>query len=203
MTALAGNAGSVLITSGANITFTSEAMTDAGDHINYQITNLVKQYWDDSVAPTIEASTDSGSTWHAAPANTVQYVNGRVKFASANGSGDLIRASGKYFATATLATANEWDLSLDVNMVDTTVFSDSFKEQVPIMISATAKVSQFYVDNTFIALMASRMILVLYVNATHHYDAYAYLKADSIKDAAAGVITEDLEFDIAGVLYYN
>lgn len=57
--ALHGRKAQVLMTSGVGISMTNEAMTDAGDHQNYTITNSAKRYWDKTASFTTQQANDA------------------------------------------------------------------------------------------------------------------------------------------------
>ena len=204
MTVTAGYKSDVYITSTPSVSMTNEATTADATRELYTITDSLKRYWDDSAAFVIETSPD-GTTWSAAAGYTLQYVGGVVVFGSAQSVGTQIRVtSGKYFPFSKLANGTEWDISVDMNLVDVTKFGDVWKLQLPLQKSGSAKVNSYFVDGTFLSYLGSKMILILYVDATSttRYETFAYLTNESIKTVATGVIEDDLSFEISGPVYF-
>lgn len=201
---LAGYLGDLYMAAGAPVAFTHEAMTDSGDHETYSITNDAKRYWDDSAAPTVEISLDSGSTWNAAGAGTyaVQYVGGVVTFTTVNASRS-VRVSGNYLAASQVGNAYAWEVTPTRNIMDTTTFGNEWKQKTSGLKDAQAKASAYYLDGTFQNMLGERFILVLYVDVANdiRFEAYALLKTPSIKVSVDGTVDEDLEFEVDGTLY--
>jgi hypothetical protein len=207
MAAIAGYQADLYMASGAGVTFTEEAMTDEGAHTVYHHGTAAHRYWDDTASLTIEISTDSGSNWDTVdPADiTVDYVGGVVTFASANGGTDLVRASGKYLAISQVGQAFNWELSPSADILDITTFGDDWKVKRVGLHDATGKASQYYLDGTFFALLGSRFVMIFYphFSAGERFEAYAYLKANSIKSAVADAIGEDLDWEVDGKVFYR
>jgi hypothetical protein len=74
MAKLTGKKGLVKV-SGSPLTLTSEATTDAGDHLNYQITNTAKRVLDPTAAVTVK---ENGVT--TTQPYTINRLNGKVTF---------------------------------------------------------------------------------------------------------------------------
>jgi hypothetical protein len=205
MAAIAGYQADLYMASGAGVTFTEEAMTDSGDHTIYTPTTTAHRYWDDTATLLIEKSTDDGDNWSTVTNYTVDYVGGVVTFASANGGTDLIRASGKYLAISQVGQAFNWELSPSADILDITTFGDDWKVKRVGLHDATGKASQYYLDGTFFALLGSRFVMIFYphFSAGERFEAYAYLKANSIKSAVADAIGEDLDWEVDGKVFYR
>ncbi|MDE2099063.1 MAG: hypothetical protein KGL39_17550 [Patescibacteria group bacterium] len=206
MAAIAGKAAAIYATSAASTAFTNQAMTVAGDFKTCTITSATYRYWDSTVAPTVQTSTDSGATWQTAAANgyTVQNVGGIVVFAAALAVGEEVRASGDYYPVAQIGEAHEWTLDVDADTLDATVFGDSWKEYQQGLRSATATIKRYYVDDYFVQYLSGPLVLVLYVDAANklRYEGYARLKKDAISAAIKDLIGESLDLDFDGQVYY-
>jgi len=210
MTAIAGSGAQILAASGTSTSFTDETLTDAGDHKTYTIATSAHRYWDDSVVPVIQESTDSGSTWHtAAEAYTIQYVGGVVHFASANTSSNLYRAhSGKYFTITTIGGGHEWDLTTDLDLYDVTEFGQTFHTFIAGLVGGSGTINRFWIDTYFTTLIltgSARAIVALYTDTANgkRYEGYAFIKQEQLKVPVGGVVDETLGFTIDKTLYYN
>src|SRR5579885_3503944 len=147
--ALAGFHGDLYMASGDPVSFTHEAMTDSGDHTIYNITDATKRYWDDATAPTVEVSTDSGSTWNTASDYTVQYVGGVVTFGTSDDTRS-VRVSGAYLAASQVGQAYSWEVTPSANLMDATTFASAgWKEKIAGLKDASAKASRYFLDGTF------------------------------------------------------
>jgi hypothetical protein len=206
MAAIAGYLSDLYMASGAGVTFTTEAMTDSGDHTIYTAGTAAHRYWDDTSALTIEVSTDGGSTWGAPTAGTysVQYVGGVVTFTTADPTRS-VRASGKYLAISQIGQAYDWELTPTADVLDVTTFSSNgWKEKIVGLHDATGKASSYFLDGTFFGLLGQRLVIVFYpkFSTGERFEGFAFLKSDPMKMAVDAVISEELDFEIDGTLYY-
>lgn len=210
MTAINGINAAIYAASGTSTATTNEAMTDLGDHLNYFITNTAKRYWDDSVVPTFQESTDSGSTWHALPAAvTTRYAGGYITFAVARNATYQYRAATvNYFTITTIGGAHEWQFTYDQDLLDATEFGQAWHTFVPGTSQGTASVMRWYVDTYFSSLLLTgnqRTILALYVNTGTgaRYEGYAFLKQSQLKLAELALVDVALSFTLDKTWYYN
>jgi hypothetical protein len=198
----------VYITSAPSVGLTNEATTADAGWLNYTITNAAKRYLDDTVTPLVQTSPD-GTTWSTAVGYTLNYVGAIVTFGTARAVGTQIRFStGSYFPYAQLGQSKEWSLEVDSTLLDVTPFSPAgaWKVYLDSINGATAKVGRYWLDGTFLATLVTgaKVVLVLYVDATSttRYEAYAFLKSDSIKAAVTATVDEELSFVINGQLNF-
>jgi len=211
MAAISGSSAQILAASGTSTSLTDETLTDSGDHIHYTIATSSKRYWDDSVVPVIQESTDSGATWHtAAEAYTIQYPGGTVVFGSANPSANLFRAhSGKYFTITTIGGAHEWDLTINADLYDATDFASAgWKTYIAGLKGGSGTIARYFIDAYFINLLLTgsvRGILALYVSTVSgaRYEGYAYLNQLGQKTPVNGLVEDSMSFTIDRSLYYN
>ena len=205
MAALVGYSADLYMASGAGVTFTAEVMTDSGDHQTYNAGTTTHRYWDDTSALTIEVSTDGGVTWNAAAAGTfsVRYCGGVVTFTTSNAARQ-VRATGKYLAISQIGQAYEWELSPSANIYDVSVFGNGWKQKVSGLKDASAKASSYFVDGTLLGLLGSRFVIIFYAafSAGTRFEAFAWLKTDPTKVGVDAVISEELDFDVDGTVYY-
>jgi hypothetical protein len=206
MTALAGTSADLYIASGAGVTFTTEAVADTGDHQNYRQTGTpAHRYWDDTSALTVEISTNGGGSWSTAKPTTytVQYCGGLITFTTIDAT-RTARATGKYLTISKVGLAHQWEANPSAAIVDVTVFGDAWHEKLVTLKDASAKASHYYVDAAFLNLLGARFVLVLYINFSvgSRMEGFAILKTPAAKVSVDGVVEEELEFEIAGQLFY-
>jgi hypothetical protein len=206
MTALAGTSADLYIASGAGVTFTTEAVADTGDHQNYRQTGTpAHRYWDDTSSLTVEISTNGGGSWSTPSSSTytVQYCGGLITFTTIDAT-RTVRATGKYLAISKVGLAHSWEASPSADIIDVSVFGDTWHEKIVTLKDASAKASRYYVDGAFLSLLGARFVLVLYINFSvgSRLEGFAILKTPAAKVAVDGVVEEELEFEIAGQLFY-
>ena len=206
MTALQGFKADLYMASGAGVTFTTEAVADTGDHQNYRQTGTpTHRYWDDTQTLTIEVSFNGGGSWATATPGTftVQYVGGLVTFTTVDAT-RTVRATGKYLAISQIGLAHSWEASPSADVLDVTVFGDTWKEKIVGLHDASAKASHYYIDGSFLSLLGSRFVLILYINQSvgTRLEGFALLKTPAAKVSVDSTVDEELEFEITGKLYY-
>ncbi len=204
--ALEGTKSDVYIANGTPLTFTNEACGANGDFTRYTINDAAKRYWDAGTSPTIETSPD-GVTWSPATDYTIEYVGGVVVFAAQQPAGTQIRASGKYLAVSQVGEANQWSLDINQELVKVPKFGDTWQRQIPVLLSASGKLSRWWMDNSFFDEVTNgvKVVLVLYtdVSTGSRYEMYANLSGKSTKVSEAEAETDDLSFQSVGPLYYR
>jgi hypothetical protein len=211
MTALAGYNGSVLITSSPNVALTDEVLADEGDHKTFDEPTASKRYWDRTAAFTVQTSIDGGTTWSTAAAGTytIRYVTGQVVLNSALTGTPACRIhAGAYLPFSTFGEMKNWEATPAVDMLDASVFGSRWKQYLPSLQGAALKLAQFYVDNTFLAVVNNSSTNLFVVscltgrNSTERYEGYAHLKQDDIKLAVNALVEEGLDLQIDGQFYY-
>lgn len=211
MAAIAGYGGSVLVSSLPNVALTNEALTDAGDHKTFSEPSAIKQYWDRSATFVVQTAPD-GTTWTTADPSTysIRYVSGQVVFNTAiSGATPACRiSSGAYLPYSTFGNMKSWEVVPAVDMLDSSVFGSNWKQYLPALLGATAKLSQFYADNTLSSVVSNpaNNVFVLSMKtgrtATERWEGFARFKQDDIKNAVNALVTEDLDVQIDGQLYF-
>ena len=132
-----------------------ESCTDFGDHTHYYAS--AHAAWDPTKTLTVQKSTDSGSTWNTVTNYVFWYPLGIITFASANGSGDLIRISaGSYFVLSALAGAHSWKATGKADTKETTGFqaTGGWATYIATVKSLTATISCYSVDARVLNEMA-------------------------------------------------
>lgn len=182
-------------------TFTTEAMTDAGDHKTWNITHNTYRFWDPKTVPTIYV----GGVDHTDYFATVQYCGGQITSASDRGA-VTVTASGKYFVATQLSQAHAWTLNASMDKEDTTVFGDTVKKQTAANLNGTITVSRFYPGSGGFGIQAlapstyPRVALVLYETQSTGVRWECYATVDSVEYAveAENIIPETVTFALEG-----
>lgn len=206
--AKSGSCGRILQQTGNSTAFTAEAMTDAGNHLRYAITNAVKAYWNNAVAIVVETSVDEGENWTAVSTGfSIEYAGGNIVFAVARNAAHLFRVSGAYWPVAVWGGFLNWKLSLSVALLDsTTLESGDWKEFTPSLKEGSISADAFWQDETNMALLgAGKIALILFTDygtALQRYETFAQLKGDSITNAVGELVKEALEFVVDGNNFY-
>jgi len=112
---------------------------------------------------------------------------------------------------ALIAEVTDWNLDVQVNILDTTIMADAWKDQIGGIKSWSGKITcnwymtdaqQTTIQNAILTGTSS-VALALSVNGgTNSYSGSAWIKQFSIKDAAQAVVTFDLTFDGTGAITY-
>jgi hypothetical protein len=204
MAAKSGNKAVVYITSAPSVSAVDLPCTgDAGRTI-YTVNDIAKRFWDKAVAVIVETSPD-GTTWTPFPTGfTVQYCGGKIIFASARTAGTQVRVDVNYYPVSQLAEAKEWSLDIEVEMLDGTKFGDTWKTNYAGQRSASGSVSQWWVDNFFLANITNPLVAVLYIEdgQPQRYEAFIKLTSDGVNAAVDNLIEEEINFDTDGEVYY-
>lgn len=198
--AISGVVGAVWKADGTSVVFTDEATTPNAAKTRYVITNTTKRYWDDSLPVTVKKNAVVQSSGYS-----LEYAGGVVVFAVALTS-ETILVSGKYFNTTQLATFFNWKLDIDAELKDITTFASSgWKEQLAVINGWSASAEGYWADGSFISLLGSRVILILWVDDTSNkrYEGYIIMKKNSIEEPVDDVIKESIDIEGTGPLYYH
>lgn len=106
-------------------------MTDAGDHLNY--TYGSNKYWNPNIPPVITKQAGGVGPFVAVSAvlYTVDYVNGKITFLSANGAADVIKINGiEYMTLQAIGDMFDWTLDTKIGIADATAFGDQFETKL-------------------------------------------------------------------------
>lgn len=198
---IAGKLGAVYRTVGSSTAFTNEATNSDSTHKRYTIAANVKRYWDDTNPIVVKVNGTVRSTgFH------IEYAGGVVVFDIALGTSDVVTVSGNYFNTQQCSTFFDWKLDTDTDMKDVTTFaSGGFREYIPMLKGWNASADGYWADESFAGLVGQRIIVALYVDSTSdkRYEGYIMLKKNSIQEKTNDVVSENVEFQGTGELYYH
>lgn len=198
---ISGKLGAVYRTNGASVAFEDEATNADATRRRYTIANNSRKYWDDSVPVIVKVNGTIRTTgFH------VEYPGGVIVFDVPLGTSDVVTVSEKYFNTLQCATFFNWKLDSDTDTKDVTTFaSNGWKEYLSTISGWSASADGYWADESFAGLIGNRIILVLYVDSTtnERYEGYILLKKNSIQEKVDDVVSESVDFQGTGQLYYH
>ena len=184
--------------SGSPLTLTSEATSDAGAHLVYQITNAAKRVLDPTA--TITVKEDGSAT---AAAYTLNRLNGTVTFTIARGPTVVVTVSGSYLPLSTAVSCTEWSLTLTATSGDVSEFGDVWVERIALTKDASGSVKSWRdtVDRTWeTALLAGTPIVIsLYTLSTGNPDflLWALLNKQQVQAAIKSAQNQSIDFESA------
>lgn len=199
MAELAGLLGKIYLSSGSSASFTTEAMTDSGNHLRYSITDTDLAYWDIDSAITVYVDGSPVTSGYS-----IEYAGGNIIFETSQGA-STITVSGKYFTVAEVGGFYNYKVNIEKTMVDITTFGDTFKKVLPILGDWSATAERFYYDETFTDLVGSKLVCVFYMDEASaiRYEGYAYIKKNDINTPTTDVIKESLELVGESGIYFR
>ena len=208
MAAIASYNAQLYITSMPSVSFSNIALTDAGDHKTFSISDQTKRYWDIAQTITVQTSPD-GTTWSTVTSGfTIQYVGGKILFSSpVSGGTPSCRVSAYYMPYSFLGYAKNAEVTAQLGIEDVTAFQNppsAWKTKLATIGETSIKLGKWWIDATFASYLQNRCVVSIYsgANSNQRYECYAFLKQDSIKIAVDKVIEEELDFESDGTLYY-
>ena len=176
--------------SGSPIDFNDEAMTTT-DNLIYKIDDETKRVWDYKTDPVVKVDTVIVTTGYS-----VVKLSGQIVFDADPGGG--VTVSGKYVTLTAVATANEYDYSLENDFEDITPFKSEYKKKKVVMSGMTGSVGKFReLDNYFIDQLISGdpVVIEFYVDEVEDpVRVFALLDSDEIAAAANGIQSEKISF---------
>lgn len=217
MTTMVGKKADFYLASGTPVAFATEAMTDVSNVVLgqsvrtvYQISNSVKRYWDANTTLLVEISLNSGTSWAPVTPDAVQYAGGRIKFNASQQAAPAaqFRVTGAYIPWARVGGGHEWGANPAIGLYDATEFMANSKHHVSSQLGeGTITVARFWLDDTLRALLVAgaRVAVILWLDASAQpagprWEAFTMLSAGAIKAVVAGVLTEDLTFELDSTL---
>ncbi len=128
------------------------AMTDAGAHTVYTfvVSATTEKYWNPNYPPAITKQVHGTGSFNpvSAALYTVDYVNGKVTFLSANNSDDVVKLNGiEYMTLQAIGSMFDWTIDLKINTADATAFQDQFAQKLSSIRSWTATASGYHVSS--------------------------------------------------------
>lgn len=218
MPAIQGYNAALLMSSPPSVALASNfALQDSGDHTTFLVSaaNSAYRYWDTSSVFTFQTAPD-GSTWSNTTPKVVQYLGGKVTFASAvSGATPSARVTaGNYFPYGLLAQITAWSFDGQMSFADNTVMTGQigggggspFKTFQPMQLEGAFSVTKFWVPESsvpFAQYLTSATPLVLSgVEATgNRYEGMCFLKKGSIKTDVTKLVDEALDLQLSGQFY--
>jgi len=180
----------VIKISGTATSMTAEA-TSTSDDQAYQITDTSKQVLDPDTPPTV---LDDGV--ETVEIYTVNYLNGTITFATVDAGRGTITVTGKYLPMTTAAYAHMANKSDNCDMLEKTVFGDTYKKRTPGLKSASGTLAQFNLADTtyYDALIAGNVIVIEYrPSSSDEPDRYfALLDSREVAAAVEGLQDENV-----------
>ena len=126
------------------------AMTDGGAHTVYTlVVSSAQKYWNPNKPPTITKDTAGNGIFLPvlSSAYTVDYVNGTVTFAVANGASDVVKINGiEYCSLQAIGDMFNWTLDLKIGTADATAFQDTFAQKLSTFRSWSATAQGYHVS---------------------------------------------------------
>ena len=178
--------------------------TDSGAWLLWQANT--HKYWDKRVALTVESSPNGSTGWVAVAANlyTIRWVGGIITFAVAPTNHFIRIATGSYFVVSQCADCNDWSISMDVDVADTTTFQSQWRLKTPTVKGGSAKISSFRIDDLLAKELGNLLAVSLYTDrsAGTRWEFYAYITSVSPKNNATGVVEQEAAFAIDGDAFF-
>lgn len=155
---------------------------------------LTRTSADEVILASAITGQDAGDTierylTEASTAYTLNRLNGKVTYASATSR--VIKISGDYLPMSVAAYANQMSRSDACDMLDTTVFGDTYKSRMAGLKSASGTLTNFYsADEVFGAALTAGVPIVIEdrtvsTNEPNRY--WALLESDEVSAAVEGV----------------
>jgi hypothetical protein len=154
----------------------------------------------------------AGFTWTTQSSGfVINYPIGQVVFTTAflGTSAGCRISSGAYYPFSFLGNAKSVEVNPTLSLLDSTVITNPpspWMTRVASLAGASVKLGKLWVDNSLAGGVtnATRLILIAYsgANANQRYVGYVRTKQDHLKFAVNALVTEDVDFDVDGQLYY-
>lgn len=207
MAAIQGYLGAVYVKTGASAAFTNQATTNVGGDLKtYEITDTTKRYWDTRQPVTVQTSPD-GITWTTVTTGfKIEYPGGRVVFNTAQAAGTQVRVSASAYTVSSIAAMFNWQMDIERDTEDTPTFGSAWNDVTPLIPKASGSCEWYWADGQFFSRMGdSEMVFALYTNSTnkYRYEFYGTFTKSASKTPVDGVVTESLDFQSSGPIYYR
>lgn len=216
MAAEAGKTAKVKFTSAAVSTSTGEAMTSLSgttDRFLFRITDGTKRHWARTTSPTVYVLTTAHTDF------SVNYVQGKVTFGTAltTAEGDAVTVDARYVTASYLPITRSWDLSVDVDMLDTTAFSTTTSavswrtftdglSQATVGLGRITEGGSTAVPVFFDRLNTNTDLVVELISqsgaTTYKWEAYARVAGDGWATAVDALIDESVSLQVDGPAYF-
>jgi hypothetical protein len=203
---------------GPSTAFTGDATTVVAANTVYQITNTAKRIIDPSVAIVVEVDADGAGAGAYVTASastyTVDYLFGKITFASDQGASALVRVSGAYLTPVDVAEAKEFDLSVSRDVQDASYFvSDGFKRKLVTLKDCSGSVSSLVplqrdmdpgAGSTVLSTLFSSgtpfIIEIRLGGAGQYFRAWALIESTDHKSQVGSMLESSFKWNSAPVL---
>ena len=218
MPALSGKVARIRYTAAGATNSTNEAATLSTDTVTLTIGATAKRHWDSaSTLPRVYSSTSTGTALSTTKF-AVNHAQGKVVFKTAQSSTKTWKVDVAYLVTSYLTGGRNWSLDTETDALDITTFSTlstantkwrSFK---PGLQKWAAKIDRLISSGDTgplgydrLAAASSNLIVELVVSGTgrEKYEGRARVHMDNVGVDIDGLITEGLELEGHGALYYS
>lgn len=188
--------------------------TGAGSaNSSIQINATGRRHWDRSSTATPLLFLNSTLVPTTA-IDSYNYVQGVINLNESRSSTGTYTIDMSYLTSTHLAQANQWELSHDTNMYDSTSFSTSTGDLqsrtfIPGLNSATVSLSKFVSTGTTGPLFYDRMnlqsdyVLELITDNANRFEAYGYTSALGVQTGIDQLSVESIDFQVDQDLYYS
>jgi predicted secreted protein len=216
MAEVSGKSSKVRYTSVVGTSSTDNASTrstGAGTNTGYvQINDTGKRHFD------ITASSTAFKVWRGASQQSatlydINYVRGIFNWRSGDPSTGTYTIDAVTHTASYLAGGKSWSVDAEVDMLDVTTFSTStantqWRRFLPGLSQASASLGRLVSTATGPVFwdrlnLESAFIVELVTDNDNKYEGYAYVSADSYAAPVDDNLTEDVELQITGPLYYS
>lgn len=181
--------------SSAPVAFVTEATTNAGDNLRYQITNAAKRVWDRSA--TISVYKDA--VLQAASLYTVNRLSGRITFLASQGA-SVITVSGSYLPMSLAAEAKMVSLSFGAENADRSTFEDNDVVRMQVQRDCSGRLGRWEIDTYFRDALAAGdpVVLELFLDGagtTPKMKIWAILNSAETTGAQRALQEETVQFE--------
>jgi hypothetical protein len=109
------------------------------------------------------------------------------------------------FPITTIAEGREWEITIEQDTADTTVFGATWKRATPTLKSGSGAISRWWSDDTLGELLrtGATMGVSLQIATNKTINAFVMLTEDSVKAAVDGMVEESLNFTVLGEVGIN
>lgn len=202
----------ILKVPGAGVVFTTDPMTNSGDNLTYQITNVVKRVWD----PTAAITVFSNAVLQAATTYKLNRLTGRVTFNASQGA-NPVTVTGTYRPMAAAVTGRKYSASLEAQIVsdddwDNIVTSSGFSNKMHTVMDASGSFTAKFGPDVFLRdalLNATMVVLEFFPDRAGAHDFLIWCNIDKVDlQAALETVQErtvqfhgdaDIDGNVAGI----
>lgn len=129
--------------------FTTIALADAGDHLNYQAA-WGSRRWDNRETLTIKKNGTAITTGF-----TVDYLAGKITFSSAQLGADVFTATGEKLALVEVADLRGMSFEGSTKMLESSTIRDAFEQYLPGKKNWKLSTDLWFVDGTYWEYLAA------------------------------------------------